>query len=197
MATTRVSICLPLKPCMVEGRTPSCWVELSERKIVGQYFMRETKEKVVVIHHHLKATQDQQNSYADLKRREISFEVEDKVFLKLFPWKRIICFGPKGKLSPRFIKPYVIFDKVGLVAYRLALPPELSRIHVVFQVLILHRYISNPEYLIQIEELDIEPNLSYEEESVRILAKEVKELRTKRIPLMKVLWRNHNTEEAT
>lgn len=92
--------------------------------------------------------------------------------------------------------PYEILDKVGLMAYRLAFPPKLSKIHKMFHVSVLQRYRSNPDYVVQIEELEVEPNLSYEEESVRILAREVKKLRNKMILFLKVLWRNHSTEEA-
>lgn len=129
--------------------------------------------------------------------KEISFEIEDKVFLKVSLWKKNLQFGQKGKLSPIFVGSYEILDKVGLVAYRLALPPELSKIHNVFHVSMLRRYRSNPSHVVQIEELDVESNISYEEEPVRILAREVKELRTKKIPLVKVLWRNHSIEEST
>ena len=121
----------------------------------------------------------------------------DKVFLKVSPWKKVMRFGKKGKLSPRFIGPYEILERVGPVAYRLALPPELSKIHNVFHVSMLRRYRSDPTHIIQAEKIELQPDLSYEEEPVAILAHEVKELRNKRVPLVKVLWRNHSTEEAT
>ncbi|XP_016740325.1 uncharacterized protein [Gossypium hirsutum] len=129
--------------------------------------------------------------------KEISFEVGDKVFLKVFPWKRIIHFGQKGKLSPKFIGPCEILDKVWPMAYRLALPLELSKIHDVFHISMLCRYRSNLKHIVQIEELKMEPILSYKEKLIRNLAKEVKELRNKRILLVKLLWRNNNIEEAT
>ena len=106
-------------------------------------------------------------------------------------------FGKKGKLSPRFIGSYEMIEKVGLVAYRLALPPELEKIHNVFHVSMLRRYRSNPSHVVSSETIELIPDLTYEEEPIEILAREVRELRTKRIPLIKVLWRNHKTEEAT
>ena len=106
-------------------------------------------------------------------------------------------FGKKGKLSPRFIRPYEVIEKVGLVAYRLVLPPELGKIHNVFHMSMLRRYRSNPSHVISLETIELKLDLTYEEEPVEILAREVKELWNKKIPLVKVLWGNHKTEEAT
>ncbi|KAL5758805.1 hypothetical protein ACOSP7_021416 [Xanthoceras sorbifolium] len=86
---------------------------------------------------------------------------------------------------------------MGPVAYRLALPPELEKIHNVFHVSMLKRYRSDPSHRVQAESIEIRPDLTYEEEPVQILDREIKELRNKRVPLVKVLWRNHNVEEAT
>ncbi|XP_050229144.1 uncharacterized protein LOC126678285 [Mercurialis annua] len=123
--------------------------------------------------------------------------VSDKVFLKISPWKEILRFGKRGKLSPRFIGPYEVIEKIGPVAYRLALPPELSQIHNVFHVSMLRRYMSDPSYVLQVQPIELKDDLSYEEERVTILAKEDKELRNKVIPLVKVLWKHHRSEEAT
>ena len=79
-------------------------------------------------------------------------------------------FGKKGKLSPRFIGPYEVIEKVGPVAYRLNLPPELEKIHNVFQVLMLRRYRSDPSHVVFSETIKLRPDLTYEEESVGILA---------------------------
>ena len=106
-------------------------------------------------------------------------------------------FGKKSELSPRFIGPYEIIENVGPVAYRLALPPELEKIHSVFHVPMLRRYRLDPSHVVSSETIELRPNLTYEEEPVEILAREVKELRNKNILLVKVLWRNHKTEEAT
>ena len=121
-------------------RTPLCWTELSENKLLGPELVQQTDEKIRVIRNRLKAAQDQHKSYADLKRKEIEYAVGDKVFLKVSPWKKVLRFGKKGKLSPRFIGPYEILERVGPVAYRVALPPELSKIHNVFHVSMLRRY---------------------------------------------------------
>ena len=120
----------------------------------------------------------------------------DLVFLKVSPWKKVLRFGRKGKLSPRFIGHYCVLKRVGTVAYQLELPPELDWIHDVFQVSMLRRYRSDPPHIISIEEIEVRPDLTFEEESVQILDHDVKVLRRKSVPLVKVLWRNHCSEEA-
>ena len=79
-----------------------------------------------MIRERLKAATDKQKSYADIKRKDVCYEIGEKVFLKVSPWKKVMRFERKGKLSPRFIGPYEVIEKVGLVAYRLALPIELE-----------------------------------------------------------------------
>ena len=146
----------------------------------------------------LKVATDRQKSYADMRRKDIQYEISEKVFLfKVPPWKKVMRFGKNGKLSPRFIRPYEVIEKVGLVAYRLALPPDLEKIYNVFLVSMLRRYRSNLSHVVSLETIELRPDLMYEKEPVEILAQEVKELRKKRIPLVKVLWRNHKMKEAT
>ena len=106
-------------------------------------------------------------------------------------------FGKKGKLGLRFIGPYEVIEKVGPVAYRLAFHPELEKIHNVFHVSMLRRYRLDPSHVVSLETIEIIPDLTYEKEPVEILAREVKELLKKLIPLVKVMWRNHKTEEST
>ena len=85
-----------------------CWTDLNEHKVIGPKIVKETEEKVRIIQQRLKASSDKQKLYADLKRKDIEYEVGDKVFLKVSPWRKILRFGKKGKLSPMFIGPYVI-----------------------------------------------------------------------------------------
>ncbi|KAA3480747.1 Retrotransposable element Tf2 [Gossypium australe] len=173
-------------------QTPLYWTELNEKKIHWVDLVKETEEKVKVVRDSLKATSDWKKSYADLKRNDIEFKVGDKVFLKVSPWKKILRFGRKGKLSPRFIGPYEITDRIGPVAYRLALP-----IHNVFHVSVLRRYCSDPSHVIPPTKIEIRSDITYEEEPIKILAREVKQLRNKNIALVKVLWQKHGVEEAT
>ncbi|KAA3470270.1 DNA/RNA polymerases superfamily protein [Gossypium australe] len=155
-------------------RTPLYWTDLSEKKILGVDLIREIEKKVNVIRDSLKATSDQQKSYADLKQKEIEFQFGDKVFLKVSPWKKVLRFGRKRKLSLRFIGPYEIIEKIGLVAYRLALPPELEKNHYVFYVSMLRRYRLDPSHIISPTEVEIQFDMIYNEEPIKILARETK-----------------------
>ena len=110
-------------------KTPVCWTNLHEHKVIGLDIVKETKEKVRVIQQRLKATNDRQNSYANLKRKDIKYEVKDKVFLKASPWRKIL----------RFIGPCEILERIGPVAYRLALPLELAKLHNVFHMSMLRK----------------------------------------------------------
>ncbi|KAL5577467.1 hypothetical protein UlMin_019166 [Ulmus minor] len=138
-----------------------------------------------------------QKSYADKRRRPLEFQVGDSVFLKVAPMKGVMRFGKKGKLSPRFIGPFEILERVGKVAYKLALPPELSSVHNVFHVSMLKKYVSDPSHVLEHEPIQVNEDLTYEEKPVQILDRKDKTLRNKVIPLVKVLWRNHKIEEAT
>ncbi|KAL5582995.1 hypothetical protein UlMin_015437 [Ulmus minor] len=138
-----------------------------------------------------------QKSYADKRRRPLEFNKGDHVFLKVAPMKGVMRFGKKGKLSPRFIGPYEILERIGKTAYQLALPPSLSAVHNVFHVSMLKKYVHDPSHVLQQEPVEIDEKLSYEERPVEILDRKSKELRNKTIHLVKVLWRNHTVEEAT
>ncbi|XP_075084884.1 uncharacterized protein LOC142168122 [Nicotiana tabacum] len=169
--------------------TPLCWNEVGERKLVGPEIVKQTEDKVKIIKDRLKIASDRQKSYADLKRHEIEYKAGDKVFLKVYPWKKIMRYGQKGKLSPRFIGLYEVLERVGPVAYKLALPPELDKIHNIFHVSMLRRYRSDPSHILPIESIRLNPNLTYGEEPIQILARELKEFRNKSIPLVQVFWK--------
>ena len=123
-------------------------------------------DKVNVIRDRLKAAQDWQKSYADKSRKDLEFEVEDRVFLKLSPWKGVVRFGKRGKLNPRYIGPFEIAERIGQVAYRLDLPEELSRVHSVFHISMLRKYISDPSHVLETPEIELRDDLSYEEQPV-------------------------------
>ena len=101
------------------------------------------------------------------------------VFVKVSPYRHVLRFGKKGKLTPRFIGPYEILERVGKVAYRLALPHDMDRIHNVFHVSMLRKYVSDPSHVLQTGQVELSDKLEYEEKPVQILDRKVKELRNK------------------
>ena len=105
--------------------------------------------------------------------------------------------GKRKKLQPRYVGPYKILQRVGNVAYKLEMPPNLFQIHNIFHVSILKKYHPNLSHLLQTENIEIDEALTYEEKPVNLLDRKVKELMNKQIPLVKVLWRNHGIEETT
>ena len=145
----------------------------------------------------MKAAQDRQKSYADKRRRDLEFQVGDKVFIRVTPLKGVLRFGKKGKLSPRYIGPFEILERVGKVAYRIALPPSLNAVHNVFHVSMLRKYVSDPSHVITYEGLGIEENLYFEEKPMKILDRKEKKLCNKIVPLVRVLWRSRFIEEET
>ncbi|KAL0562094.1 hypothetical protein IC582_002544 [Cucumis melo] len=178
-------------------RSPVCWDEVGEQRLMGPELVQSTNEAVQKIRSRMHTAQSRQKSYADVRRKDLEFEVGDKVFLKVAPIRGVVRFERRGKLSPRFVGPFEILERIGPVAYRLALPPSLSTVHDVFHVSMLRKYVSDPSHVVDYEPLEIDENLSYVEQPVEVLAREVKTLRNKQIPLVKVLWRNHRVEEAT
>ena len=166
-------------------RNPVCWDEVGERRLIDLEIVQDTTEKVNMIREWLKITNDRHKSYAGNRRRDRKFK------------KGILRFGKHGKLSPRYIGPYVIVDKVGEVAYRVRLMSELANIHDVFHVSMLRKYIANPSHIFMEEPIQLKENLNYEEHPVEILDCSDQVLRNKVISLVKILWRSHTVEEAT
>ncbi|CAN4087035.1 unnamed protein product [Withania somnifera] len=141
--------------------------------------------------------QSRRKSYADRRRRALEFGVGDKVFLRVSPMRGVMRFGRRGKLSPAFIGPYEILERFGDVAYRLDLPPILSVVHPVFHVSTMRRYMPDESHVIREDSVRLEENPSFVEEPVRILAKEVRKLRSREIQVVKVRWSHRSIEEAT
>ncbi|KAL4016998.1 hypothetical protein IC575_024669 [Cucumis melo] len=159
-------------------RSPVCWGEVGEQRLMGPELVQSTNEAIQKIRSRIHTAQSRQKSYADVRRKDLEFE--------------------EGKAeSCSFVGPFEILERIGPVAYRLALPPSLSTVHDVFHVSMLRKYVPDPSHVVDYEPLEIDENLSYVEQPVEVLAREVKTLRNKEIPLVKVLWRNHRVEEAT
>ena len=178
-------------------RTPVCWDEIGERKLVGPKIIQVTCDKIKVIRDRLKIAQDRQKSYVNNHRRDLEFEVGDMVFLRISPWKGVLRFGKRGKLSPRYIGPYRIVESIGEVAYRLELPSDIDCIHDVFHVSMLRKYIPDPSHVLREKPVQLKENLTYEEIPVQIVDRKEHVLRSKGIPLVKVLWKNHEREATT
>ncbi|TYK01903.1 putative gag-pol polyprotein [Cucumis melo var. makuwa] len=178
-------------------RSPVCWGEVGEQRLMGSELVRSTNNAIQKIRSRMLTAQSRQKSYVDVRRKDLEFDVGDKVFLKVAPMKGVLRFERRGKLSPRFVGPLEILERIGPVTYRLALPPSLSAVHDVFHVSMLRKYVPDPSHVVDYEPLEIDENLSYAKRPVEVLAREVKMLRNREIPLVKVLWRNHRVEEAT
>ncbi|GKC53289.1 putative reverse transcriptase domain-containing protein [Tanacetum coccineum] len=134
----------------------------------------------------LKAAHDRQKSYTDKRRKPLEFSVGDYVLLKVSPWKGVVCFRKKGKLAPRFVRPFEIVKKVGLVAYMLDLPEELDGVHDTFHVSNLKKCLVDPTLQVPLEEIRVDDKLNFVEESVEILEREFKELKRNRTAIVKV-----------
>ena len=123
--------------------------------------------------------------------------MDDMVFLKVAPWKGVIRFSKREKLNPRYIGPFRIIERIGPVAYRLELPLEMSRIHNVFHVSMLRKYVSDPSHILEAQPIELNEDFSFEVQLVDIVDQEIKELRNKVIPMVKVLWKSDTIEETT
>ncbi|XP_052204025.1 uncharacterized protein LOC127809302 [Diospyros lotus] len=145
----------------------------------------------------MKAAQDRQKSYANKRRRDLEFSVGDHVWLRVMPMKGVRQFGVSGKLSPRYIGPFEILERVGTLAYRLALPPQLSGVHNVFHVSMLRKYVPDPQHIIDYQTIKVREDVAYEEMPVNILEWKEKVLRNWSIPFVRVQWQRHSPNEAT
>ena len=133
--------------------------------------------------------------YADVRRRPLEFEVGDHVFLRVMPKRGVVRFGKRGKLSPRFIGPFEILERVGTIAYLLALPPGMSGVHEVFHVSMLQKYTPDPAHVVDWREIEVDTYGTFEEGLVCILDSRDQVLRPKTVRLVRVLWQHRGVEE--
>ncbi|GJV59026.1 putative reverse transcriptase domain-containing protein [Tanacetum coccineum] len=178
-------------------RSPVCWSEVGDAQLTGPEMIREMTEIIMQIKNRLLAAHIRQKSYADVRRKPLEFEVGDKVMLKVSPWKGVVRFGKRGKLSPRYIGPFKILSRVGLVEYKLELPRELQGIHNTFHVSNLKKSLSDEELIIPLDEVRIDKKLHFIEEPIEIMDREVKQLKQSRIPIVKVRWNSSRGPEYT
>ncbi|GJU01826.1 putative reverse transcriptase domain-containing protein [Tanacetum coccineum] len=171
--------------------------EVGDSQLTGPEIIHETTEKIVQIKSRIQAARDRQKSYADVRRKPFEFQVGDKVMLKVSPWKGVIRFGKRGKLNPRYIRPFKIIAKVRTVAYCLKLPKKLSRVHSTSYVSKLKKCMADKPLAIPLDENQIDEKLYFIEEPIEIMDSEVKHLKQSRIPIVKVCWNSSRGPEFT
>ena len=155
---------------------------MGESSITGPDLIRDTSEKVSLIRQRLVTVQSRQKSYANVRHRPLEFEVGGHIFLKVMPKRGVVRFGNRGKLSPRFIGPFEIFERVGTVAYQLALPPSMSGVHEVFHVSMLRKYTPDPTHVVDWGQIEVDTDQVLQRKIMR---------------LVRVLWRHYGVEETT
>nr|GFA33332.1 putative reverse transcriptase domain-containing protein [Tanacetum cinerariifolium] len=178
-------------------RSPVCWAEVGDTQLTGPKLIHETTEKIMQIRQHLQAARDRQRSYANMRRKPLEFQTDDRVMLKISPRKGIIRFGKRGKLNPRYIGPFKILNRIGPVAYKLELPEELNNVHNTLHVSNLKKCLSDESLIIPMKELKLDDKLNFIEEPVEIMDREIKQLRQSRIPIIKVRWNSKRGPEYT
>ncbi|GKF54044.1 hypothetical protein Tco_0160954, partial [Tanacetum coccineum] len=156
-----------------------------------------TTKKIVQIRQCLQAARDRQRSYANVRRKPLEFEVGDRVMLKVSPRKGVIRLRKRGKLDPQYIGPFKILKRVGLMAYTLELPKELSNVHSTFHFSNLKKCLSDESLIILMKEHQLDDKLNFVEEPVEIMDREVKQLKQSRIPIVKVKWNSKRGPEFT
>nr|GEX61393.1 putative reverse transcriptase domain-containing protein [Tanacetum cinerariifolium] len=132
-------------------RSPVCWAKVGEAQLTGPELIQETIEKIVLIKQRIQAAQDRQKSYVDLKQKPMEFEVKDRVMLKVSPWKRVVRFGKWGNLNPSYVRPFMVLAKVRIVANRMELPQEFSRVHHTFHVSNLNKCYADEPLVMPLE----------------------------------------------
>ncbi|WVZ80917.1 LOW QUALITY PROTEIN: hypothetical protein U9M48_028351 [Paspalum notatum var. saurae] len=172
-------------------KTPLNWSELGERVTFGPDLVTQVEKQVKFIHDNLKRAQSRQIEEGG------PFEKGDHVYLRVSLMKGVHQFGVKRKLAPRYIGPFKITEQCGPVAYRLELPPHLAAVHDVFHVSQLKKCLRVPEEVVDTSQIQIELDLTYEEQPIKILDQKQRSTRQRTINFYKVQWSNHSEEEAT
>ncbi|GJX96555.1 putative reverse transcriptase domain-containing protein [Tanacetum coccineum] len=135
---------IPLRPNLEvlhrKYHSPIMWTEVGKGQLIGPELVQETSEKILQIKDRLKHARGRQKSYVDKRRKPLEFSVGEYVLLKVSPWKCVVRFGKKRKLTPRFVRPFEIIERIGPVAYRLDLPEDLNGVHDTFHMFTLRRF---------------------------------------------------------
>jgi hypothetical protein len=166
--------------------------------LFGTDIVKEAERQVRIIRENLRTAQSRQKSYVDGKRRDVVFQEGDYVYLQVSPNRGLRRFKVKGKLSPRFIGPFQILERVGEVAYRLELPNQLSDVHDVFHISRLKKGLKpHDKEPLPMDGLNVREDLTYTERPIRILGTLARVTRNRVIKMCKVQWSNHAEDEAT
>ncbi|WVZ58447.1 hypothetical protein U9M48_008722 [Paspalum notatum var. saurae] len=178
-------------------RTPLFWNQTGEKQVFRPDIVQDGEQQLRIVQKNLRVAQSRQRSYADVRSRDLSFKVDDHVYLKVSPMRGIRRFNIKGKLAPRYIGPFKILEKKGEVAYRLEVPPSLSGVHDVFHVSQLKKCLRVPKEQTPLEGLEVQEDLTYTEHPVKILDTSQRNTRNKKIKMCRVQWSHHTEAEAT
>jgi len=178
-------------------RTPLCWHESGESVVLGPELVQQTSEKVRMIREKMKSSQSRQKSYHDKIRKDLEFQEGDHVFLKVTPITGVGRALKSKKLTSKFMGPYQISERIGVAAYRVALPPHLANLHDVFHVSQLRKYIPDPSHVIPLDDVQVRENLTVETLPLRVDDRKVKQLRGKEIALVRVVWGSRAGESMT
>nr|GEW32600.1 putative reverse transcriptase domain-containing protein [Tanacetum cinerariifolium] len=178
-------------------RTPIAWTEVGEGKLLGPEIVQETTDKIVQIKERLKVARDHHKSYADKRQKPLEFSVGDKVLLKVSPRKGVVRFGKRSKLSPRYVGPFDIVERISPVAYRLRLPQELVGVHDTFHVSNLKKCLADVNLHVPLDEVKVDDKLHFVKEPIEILDRGVKKLKRRWIPIVKFRWNSRRGPEFT
>nr|GEV69425.1 putative reverse transcriptase domain-containing protein [Tanacetum cinerariifolium] len=159
---------------------------------------RKCRTPIAWTEERLKVARDRQKSYADKRRKPLELSVGDKVLLKVSPRKGVVRFGKRSKLSPRYVGPFEIVERIGPVAYWLRLPKELVGVHDTFHLSNLKKCLADVNLHVPLDEVKVDDKLHFvEEEPKEILDREVKKLKQRWIPIVKVHWNSRRGPEFT
>ncbi|WVZ85174.1 hypothetical protein U9M48_032124 [Paspalum notatum var. saurae] len=178
-------------------RTPLFWNQTGEKQVFGPDLIRDAEQQIKMVRENLRVARSRQKSYADVRRRDLTFKVDDFVYLKVSPMRGIRRFNMKGKLAPRYICPFKIVERKGEVAYKLELPSNLSGIHNVFHVSQLKKCLRVPEEQAPLEGPDVREDPTYTEHPVKILETSERVTRNRRVKMCRVQWKHHMEDETT
>ncbi|XP_070014299.1 uncharacterized protein [Nicotiana sylvestris] len=155
-------------------RSLAGWFKLGEAQLLSGDLVQGALDKVKIIQDQLRTTQSRQKSYVDHRVCDVAFMVGDRVLLGVSPMKGVMRFRKRVKLSLWYIRLFEILQKLGEVAYKLVLPPSLSAVHPVFHVSMLRKYHGDPSHMLDFSSVQLHKDLTYEEEQVAILARQVR-----------------------